>query len=54
MLRSEDFEAITHCDAENHHGHKNRAYPSAAKPVKKAGRVVALRLVAIEKGSWKI
>ncbi|MBG0796875.1 hypothetical protein IYX23_04095 [Methylocystis sp. L43] len=44
-----DFEAISHCNAKNHLGYKNRAYPSAAKPVKKGGRVVALRLEAIEK-----
>jgi hypothetical protein len=30
-----DFEAISHCNAKNHLGYKNRAYPSAAKPVKK-------------------
>ncbi len=44
-----DFEATSHCNAENHLAYKNRAYPSPAKPVKKGGRVVALRLEAIEK-----
>jgi hypothetical protein len=49
-----DFEATSHCNAENHLAYKNRAYPSPAKPVKKGGRVVALRLEAIEKVPGKL